>query len=115
METRPGCASEPPDRPVHPRAFPGRSAPTATGIPDTGVGAITGNLQHVGQTAGGYAVITPNPDPNPPTATINFPLGDVRGNGVTVPLNGNYDLSFVYKAPANHKTHMILDVTGYFR
>lgn len=84
------------------------------GIP-TGAGAITGNLSIVGQTAGGYAVITPNPDPNPPTATINFPLGDVRGNGVTVPLNGSYDLSFVYKAPAGRKTHMILDVTGYFR
>ena len=84
------------------------------GIP-VGAGAITGNLSIVGQTAGGYAVITPNPAPNPPTATINFPLGDVRGNGVTVPLNAAFDLSFVYKAKAGSKTHMILDVTGYFR
>jgi len=84
------------------------------GIP-AGAGAITGNLSIVGQTAGGYAVITPDPAPNPPTATINFPLGDVRGNGVTVPLNAAFDLSFVYKAKAGSKTHMILDVTGYFR
>jgi hypothetical protein len=84
------------------------------GIP-AGAGAITGNLSIVGQTVAGYAVITPDPDPNPPTATINFPVGDVRGNGVTVPLNAAFDLSFVYKAKPGSKTHMILDVTGYFR
>jgi hypothetical protein len=45
---------------------------------------------------------------------MNFPVGDIRGNGVTVPLNGTTDLSFVYKAATGAKTHLILDVTGYF-
>ena len=84
------------------------------GIP-TGAGAITGNLTIVGQTSAGYASITPAPQANPATSAINFPLGDVRANGVTAPLNGSYDLSFVYKGKSGAKTHMILDVTGYFR
>jgi hypothetical protein len=84
------------------------------GIP-ADAGGVTGNLSIVGQTAAGYATITPNPDPAPPTATINFPLGDVRGNGVTVPLNGSGNMSLVYKAGAGRTTHMILDVTGYFK
>jgi hypothetical protein len=91
------------------------SANAHFGIPNTGVGALTGNLSIVNQTSPGYATITPDPDASPETATINFPVGDVRGNGVTVPLNGAFDLSFVYKAGGGTKTDMILDVTGYFR
>jgi hypothetical protein len=91
------------------------SANAHFGIPNTGVGALTGNLSIVNQTSPGYATITPDPDPAPDTATINFPVGDVRGNGVTVPLNDVSDLSFVYKAGAGTTTDMILDVTGYFR
>jgi len=77
--------------------------------------AITGNLTITGQTAGGYGSITPNPVANPATSTINFPLGDTRANGVTVPLNVDGELAIVYKAGAGKKTHMIVDVTGYFR
>jgi hypothetical protein len=84
------------------------------GVPD-GAGALTGNLSVVAQTAAGYITITPDPEPNPTTATMNFPVGDVRGNGVTVPLNATTDLSFVYKAATGAKTHLILDVTGYFK
>jgi hypothetical protein len=114
MDTRPGVALSRLSgmfTSSTPRTF---SANGHFGIP-AGAGAITGNLSIVGQTVAGYAVITPDPDPNPPTATINFPVGDVRGNGVTVPLNAMFDLSFVYKAKPGSKTHMILDVTGYFR
>jgi len=77
--------------------------------------AITGNLTITGQTAGGYASITPNPVANPATSAINFPLGDTRANGVTVPLNVDGGLAIVYKAGAGKKAHMIVDVTGYFR
>jgi hypothetical protein len=77
--------------------------------------AITGNLTITGQTAGGYASITPDAVANPATSTINFPLGDTRANGVTVPLNVDGELAIVYKAAAGKKTHMIVDVTGYFR
>ena len=77
--------------------------------------AITGNLTIVGQTSGGYASITVGPVANPTTSTINFPLGDTRANGATVPLNASGQLSIVYKAATGRKTNVILDVTGYFR
>jgi hypothetical protein len=32
-----------------------------------------------------------------------------------VPLNATTDLSFVYKAGIGAKTHLILDLTGYFK
>ena len=84
----------------------------ANGIP-AAAKAITGNLTVVGQTRAGYVSITPNPTANPTTSTLNFPLGDIRANGVTVPLNGSGDLSIVFKSSGG-STHVILDVTGYF-
>ena len=75
----------------------------ANGIPADAV-AITGNLTVVGQTRAGYLAITPNPMVNPPTSSLNFPVGDIRANGVTVPLNGNGDLSIVYKAAGGRPT-----------
>jgi hypothetical protein len=75
--------------------------------------AITGNLTVVGQTRAGYLAITPDPDSTPSTSTLNFPLGDIRANGVSVPLNATGDLSIVYKASGG-STHVVLDVTGYY-
>ncbi|TMG24823.1 MAG: hypothetical protein E6H96_05685 [Chloroflexi bacterium] len=83
------------------------------GVP-VGAKAITGNLTVTGQTRAGYASITPDPDNAPATSTINFPLGDTRANGVTVPLNGSGDMSLVYKAGSG-TTYLILDVAGYFK
>ena len=48
------------------------------------------------------------------TSTINFPLGDTRANGVTVPLAAGATW-MVYKSSAGKTTHLILDVTGYFK
>ena len=79
-----------------------------------GAKAITGNLTVTGQTRAGYASITPDPDNAPATSTINFPLGDTRANGVTVPLNGSGDMSLVYKAGSG-TAYLILDVAGYFK
>ena len=83
------------------------------GIPGDAV-AITGNVTIVNQTAGGYMAITPTPDNNPPTSSLNFPAGDVRGNNVTSPLSAGGAVSLVYKAPSGAKTDFVLDVTGYF-
>jgi hypothetical protein len=85
----------------------------ANGIP-ADAKAITGNLTVVGQTRAGYLSITPDPDSTPATSTLNFPLGDTRANGVSVPLNATGDLSIVYKASGG-TTHVVLDVTGYYR
>jgi PKD repeat protein len=87
----------------------------ANGIPGDAV-AITGNLTVTDQTRSGYLSITPDAVANPETSALNFPLGDTRANGVTVPLNSGGDLSIVYKnGLTTGSTHVLLDVTGYFR
>lgn len=90
------------------------SVVTHWGVPG-GAEAITGNLTVVGQTAAGYVSATPVADATPDTSTINFPKGDVRANGITVPLSDDGKQAFVYKSSTGAKTHLILDVTGYFR
>jgi PKD repeat protein len=79
--------------------------------------AVTGNLTVTGQTKAGYLAIGPDPADVGATSSLNFPVGDVRANGVTIPLSSATDgnLSFVYKAAAGGKADIVFDVTGYFR
>ena len=79
-----------------------------------GAEAVTGNLTVVGQTAAGYVSATLGAEVNPTTSVINFPLADIRANGVTLPLNANGRSWFVYKAGAGKATHLVLDLSGYF-
>src|SRR6202008_3633402 len=65
------------------------------GVPSAAL-AITGNLTVVGQAAGGYVSVTKTQTANPTVSTINFPEGDVRANGITVPLNGDNDMAIVF-------------------
>ena len=45
-----------------------------------------------------------------------FPVGDSRANGLTVDLSATGTLSATFDGPpAGHSTHLIFDVTGYFR
>jgi hypothetical protein len=83
------------------------------GIPNDAA-AITANLTVVGQQQAGYLSVTPDPDNNPSTSALNFPLGDVRANNITSTLADNGKLSIVYRAGVGKKTHVLLDVTGYF-
>lgn len=78
------------------------------------VGAVTGNLTVVGQTAGGYVSVTPSPTATPSTSTLNLAAGDTRANGVTVPVSGGDDLALVFKSSSGAKTHLILDLSGYY-
>ncbi len=57
---------------------------------------------------------TPVATNSPPTSTLNVPLGDIRANGITVPLGGGGTEGLVYKAVSGRTTHLVLDVTGYF-
>jgi hypothetical protein len=84
------------------------------GVPADGL-AVTGNLTVVGQTKAGLVSITKVAEPSPSVSTLNFPIGDIRANGVTVPLNSANDLVVMYKAASGAKTHLVLDLTGYFR
>ena len=52
----------------------------------SGAAAVTGNLTVVGQTVGGYLYLGPTATSSPPTSTLNFPVGDIRANNVTVAL-----------------------------
>jgi hypothetical protein len=85
------------------------------GVPGTAV-AVTGNLTATGMTAAGFAFLGPDPIASPPSSTLNFPVGDSRANGLTVDLSATGTLSATFDGPpSGHSTHLIFDVTGYFR
>jgi hypothetical protein len=84
------------------------------GVPNNAT-AITGNLTVVNQTKPGYLAMTPVAVNEPPTSTLNFPIGDVRANGVTGPLGESGSVGLVYVAAGGSTSHLLLDITGYFR
>jgi len=84
------------------------------GIPADAM-AVSGNLTVVSQSKKGYVAMTRTPTATPSTSTINFPVGDTRANGVTGPLGNPGTVGLVYAAPAGATTHLILDITGYFK
>ena len=91
----------------------GRSPNPALSVP-AGAIAVTGNLTVVGQSAPGYLALTNGAIATPTTSTINFPVHDIRANGVTIPLGAGDQLWLRYVATAGATTHVIFDVTGYF-
>jgi len=88
------------------------------GVPVDAV-AVTGNLTVVGQTRLGYVTVAPSLTSGavPPTSTINFGTGDIRANGVTVPLGADGNLDAMYCAgnlgDGSFSTDVAFDVTGY--
>jgi hypothetical protein len=77
--------------------------------------AVTGVLSVSGSTSKGWLALTPVPNNAPPTSTINFPKGDARATGVTVPLGAGGTLSVTFGGAANgNKAQVAFDVTGYF-
>ncbi|HLY14636.1 MAG TPA: fibronectin type III domain-containing protein, partial [Candidatus Limnocylindrales bacterium] len=93
-----------------------RSLNPALNIPSDAI-AVTGNLTVTGQTAPGYLSLTTVATNTPGTSTLNFPLGDNRANGVTVPLGTNGSegtLSVTYVGKAGSSADVVFDVTGYF-
>jgi hypothetical protein len=91
-------------------------ATTASGVPTTAT-AVTGNVTVTGQTRLGYVTVAPSLTSHviPSTSTINFPVGDNRANGITVPLAAGGKLDFAYWAAGTTATvNVVFDVTGYF-
>ena len=77
--------------------------------------AFTANLTVVGQTSSGFLAVTPVATNNPSTSTLNFPLGDIRANGLVSPIAAG-NAAIVYKTSAGGKTtHVLLDLSGYFK
>ena len=77
--------------------------------------AVIGNVTVVGQTKGGYVAVTPVATSTPATSNLNFPVGDVRANGMTVKLGAGGTLSGVYKAGSSDTTNLVYDVFGYYK
>ena len=87
-----------------------------SGVPTDAL-AVTGNVTVTGQSSLGYVTVAPSltSGVQPTTSTINFPTGDNRANGVTVPLAAGGKLDFMYWAGSTGDTiGIIFDVTGYF-
>ena len=95
------------------RTFQVTGTSTPLNIPSSAI-AVTGNLTVTGQTAAGYFSLTQTAINNPTTSTLNFPLGDNRANGVTVPLGIGGILGITYVAAAGNTAQAVFDVTGYF-
>ena len=108
------------------RSGNGVSGPFVANVPKTfqvtgrvpaipaGAVAVTGNLTVTGQTAAGYAALTPVATSSPTTSTLNFPRGDNRANNVTAALGPDGKLGAVYIGAAGKTANLIFDVTGYF-
>ena len=103
-----------PERAVHLEHAPHVRRRWGRGTIPFNADAITANVTVTGQTAAGFVSLTPNETVNPPSSTLNFPLGDTRANNVTIALSPGGTLSAVYKAVAGKHANVILDVTGYF-
>jgi hypothetical protein len=69
------------------------------GVVPTGANAVTGNLTVTQQSSLGYLYIGPVAMNNPTSSTLNFPVRDDRGNGVTVALGSGGTLSVTFAAP----------------
>jgi hypothetical protein len=76
--------------------------------------AVTGNLTVVGQTAAGFVTVGNSSVALPPTSTINFPLGDIRANGVNVPVDDTGNLWFVARTSGGGTVQLVFDLSGYF-
>ena len=85
----------------------------AGGVPSAATG-VTGNVTVVNETAGWAVYLGPAPIANPPTSTINFTVGQIAGNGVTVALGSGGTLSATYMSNPGNRTDLVFDVSGYY-
>jgi hypothetical protein len=81
--------------------------------------AITGNLAVTAPTKAGHITIMLSTS-DPQTASLNFPAGDTRSNGITVSVTDpagspSGDLLMHYHTSGGGTVHLILDATGYFK
>jgi hypothetical protein len=92
----------------------GRSVDVALNVPADAVG-ITGNLTAVDEGSKGYFALTPaNPGGVPTTSTLNFPMGDIRANAVTIPLGTGGGLWVTFVGTKGTHADVVVDVSGYF-
>jgi hypothetical protein len=83
------------------------------GIP-AGALAVSANATVTNETNSYAIFVGPDAIAHPSTSTLNFERGDVRANGLTVPLASGGCLWATYLSSAGNTTQLIVDVTGYF-
>jgi hypothetical protein len=76
--------------------------------------AVTGTLTETNATSAGYMSLTTVATNKPGTSTMNFPKGDIRATGVTVPLGAGGKLSVTAMLGRGANTQVVFDVSGYF-
>ncbi|MDH5243333.1 MAG: S8 family serine peptidase [Chloroflexota bacterium] len=87
---------------------------TGNGVPSDAL-AVTGNLTVTGATGAGYVAIGPMMGSTATTSTINFAAGRTLANGVTVRLGTGGTIAALFQGPSGSATHLVFDVTGYYR
>jgi hypothetical protein len=75
--------------------------------------AVTGVLSVSNSTADGWLALASD-STFPTTFTLNFPKGDARATGVTVPLGTGGQIWVTYGAVGGSTADVAFDVTGYF-
>jgi hypothetical protein len=75
--------------------------------------AVVGNLTVTAQAELGWLAITPTSTAT--TSTLNFPVGDNRANGFTCSMGPGGTLVVTYGASSGSSTHVVVDITGYYR
>jgi hypothetical protein len=114
-----------PARLLDTRADNGLSGPITANLPatfavagrsniPTSALAVTGNVTVVDETNAWAVFLGPDPTAAPAASTINFNVGDVKGNGLTVALGSGGHLSATYISTPGNTTDLVFDVTGYF-
>jgi hypothetical protein len=83
-------------------------------IPSDAV-AVTGNLTSTGATSHGYVAMGPTMTSSPSTSTLNVRMGTSIANNVTLRLGSGGKAGLVWKGAAGSSTHLVFDVTGYYR
>ena len=82
------------------------------GVPSIAT-AITGNLTVTNQSSLGWLYLGPAAVANPGSSNLNFPVGDIRANGLATLMSGG-TVGITYAAPGSGTTQVVFDVTGYF-
>lgn len=76
--------------------------------------ALSINLAVTQSTAGGNLRLFPGGQSVPTISTINYGVGQTRGNNAIIALSANGEMAAFVGQPAGTTVHLIVDVNGYF-
>jgi len=89
-------------------------AVTTAGIVPAGATAVTANVTVTNTQGAGFLAINPGGDDEIKAAAVNWSAnGQILNNGLNLTLNGSREITIVCGGGGN--THVVVDITGYFR